>query len=141
MNVTAKLLDSEVADLMEKISTAVRVQLDKYLNGTPKWSGVEIEAQFGFPKNRQAEIKNPEKYPDARISKPLINVLLAGGFITVKQIESTVVLNDRERNHLHQLAIHENKDLHEALVEATEAGCNLADIASAIRELACKNQN
>jgi hypothetical protein len=141
MNVTPKLLESEMAEFMKKITIAVRVQLDKYLNGTPAWSGVEIEAQFGFPKNRQSEIKDPVKYPDTIVSKPLIRKLIAGGFITVKQIENTVVLSERERNHLFQLSIHEDKNLHDALVEATEAGCSLDEISRVIRELACKDQS
>lgn len=139
MNLISNLLDSEVAELMKKITIAVRVQLDRYYNGTPAWTATEIARQFGFPNNRQSEIINPAKYPDTVVSKPLIRKLIAGGFITVKQIENTVTLNDRERIHLQQLAIHEDKDLHDALVTATEAGCSLEDITKVIRDMVCSS--
>jgi hypothetical protein len=134
-----ELLQSEIEEFYKKATIPVRVKLKVYLiggQGEKKWQGTEIAARFGFPSNRQSEIKDPVKYPDAVISQPILRKLIAGGFITVKEIESTVNLTSRERIYLSELAIHENKSVHDSLIAATRAGCSEEEIAKTLHALA-----
>ena len=131
------LLESEVLELYKKITVVVRVKLNAHLDGSVgrKYNGVEIYKTFGFPSNRQSEIKDPEKYPESVVSQPLLKKLLGGGFVTVKEIKATVNLNEEEREYLDGLSIYENKGIHNALVALKKSGIPEDQIEAALLKL------
>ena len=128
------LLESEVLELHQKITVAVRVKLQAHLNGSVgrKWRGTEIARVFGLPSNRQSELKNPSSYPDKWISQPLLKKLIAGGFITVKEIKNLVPLSDDERSYVDELEIYEDRDFHKAISLAKKRGLSSKDITALI---------
>lgn len=104
ISIMEQLRKKELRHLYDKVTVYARKKLFILLT-LEGWQGTEIAKQFGLPSNRQSEIKDPVKYPNVRLSPPLLEKLIGGGFVTIKEIFSSLELNDKERRHIKDLLI------------------------------------
>lgn len=99
-----RLRHKERAILYGKVTDLIRKKLFYMLN-LEAWQGTEIAEYYFFPSNRQSEIKNPGKYPNAKLGSRLLTKIIQGGFVTSKEILSSLDLNEKERAHIKDLFI------------------------------------
>jgi len=120
-------------ELYRKITIFIRKKL-LYMLEVEEWQGVEIAEQYGFASNRQSEIKNPVKYPDARVGKPSLKGLIGGSFVTTKEMLNGIDLNEKERPYIRGLVVYEKPGLHAELLSFEDANVNPVDILKAYKE-------
>jgi len=128
-----KLRKKETEELYRKITIFIRKKL-LYMLEVEEWQGTEIAEKYGFASNRQSEIKNPAKYPEARVGKPTLKGLIGGGFVTTKEMLNGIDLNEKEGNHIKGFAIYEKPGLHAELLSYEDADINPVDILKAYKE-------
>jgi len=114
------LRKKEIEELYKKITVFIRKKL-LYMLEVEEWQGTEIAEKFGIASNRQSEIKDPVRYPNARVGRPTLKRLIGGGFVTTQELLNGVDLNEKEQNHIKDFAVYEKPGLHEELLSYEDA--------------------
>ena len=107
-------------DFFIKMTSQVRDKLSDYLEN--EWAPIEIWNKFQFPMNRQAEIKNPEKYPKAVVGERLFIVLIGGRFMEIQELLTKTPLTENERRYLETFMIFEDEECREKYIFLKRAG-------------------
>ena len=123
-----RLLDSEKAELLIRITKFVGERFEEMTGPAGIWKQREIHEAFGIPGPRQTMYSNYDKY-NRRITLKDLALCVGGGIVSVKELIENCAEAEKEMDFIETtFGILENQPLREVIIKLKSVGIDPVNV-------------